>query len=181
MKEKILASRYAEAFVGYASKTSSLQDIVAELKGLKMLIRDNPEIHRLFKSRELTYVEKCAFLDAVLGGAFSAELVHLVKLLLRKNRTAILIPVSDYARVKYASQQAVSALLLSAYPLDSEVINLIRDSLEKKLNKKLKLYLGIDGDLLAGVRVVIGNTIIDGSVRRGLNDLKERLLTLKVN
>ena len=181
VKDKILASRYAEAFVGYASKTIEVSDIVKELKGLKMLIQDNPEIHRLFKSRELTYAEKCAFLDEVLGGAFSAELIHLVKLLLRKNRLSILIPVSDYARVKYASTQAVSALLLSAYPLDSQVINLIRDGLEKKLKQKLRLYLGIDGDLLAGVRVVIGNTVIDGSVRRGLNDLKEHLLTFKVN
>ena len=146
-----------------------------------MIILDNPEIHRLFKSRELTYAEKCAFLDAVFGGAFSAELLHLVKLLLRKNRLGLLIPVSDYTRVKYASTQAVNALLLSAYPLDSEVINLIRDSLEKKMKRKLRLYLGIDGDLLAGVRVVIGNTVIDGSVRRSLNDLKEHLLTLKVN
>ena len=70
VKDKILASRYAEAFVGYASKTNSLQDIVGELKGLKMIILDNPEIHRLFKSRELTYAEKCAFLDAVFGGRF---------------------------------------------------------------------------------------------------------------
>lgn len=181
MKDKILASRYAEAFMGYASKTSEVSDIVKELKGLKMLIQDNPEIHRLFKSRELTYAEKCAFLDAVLGGEFSAELIHLVKLLLRKNRLGLLIPVSDYARVKYASTQAVNALLLSAYPLDSQVINLIRDGLEKKLKLKLRLYLGIDGDLLAGVRVVIGNKVIDGSVRRSLNDLKEYLLTLKVN
>lgn len=49
------------------------------------------------------------------------------------------------------------------------------------MKRKLRLYLGIDGDLLSGVRVVIGNTIIDGSVRRSLNDLKEHLLTLKVN
>lgn len=181
MKYKILASRYAEAFMGYASKVNSLQDIVGELKGLKMIILDNPEIQRLFKSRELTYAEKCAFLDAVFGGAFSAELIHLVKFLLRKNRTAILIPVSDYVRIKYASTQAVSAVLLSAYPLDSQVINLIKDSLENKLKRKLRLYLGIDGDLLAGVRVVIGNTVIDGSVRRSLNDLKEQLLTFKVN
>lgn len=180
-KERILASRYAEAFMGYAAKTSGVSDIVNELKGLKLIIQDNPEIHRLFKSRELTYVEKCVFLDAVLGGAFSAELIHLVKLLLRKNRTAILIPVSDYTRIKYASVHTVNALLLSAYPLDSEVINLIREGLEKKLKRKLRLYLGIDGDLLAGVRVVIGNTVIDGSVRRGLNDLKEHLLTFKVN
>lgn len=74
MKDKILASRYAEAFMGYASKVNSLQDIVGELKGLKMIIRDNPEIQRLFKSRELTYAEKCAFLDTVLGARFPRSL-----------------------------------------------------------------------------------------------------------
>jgi len=56
----------------------------------------------------------------------------------------------------------------------------IKKGLESKLNKKLKLVVGLDPGLLGGVQVTIGNTVIDGSVRRRLDDLKEKLETVRV-
>ena len=52
--------------------------------------------------------------------------------------------------------------------------------LVKKLGKKLALDPELDPELLGGARVVIGNTVIDGSVRRYLDDLGEKLRALKV-
>lgn len=180
MREKILAVRYADAYMGFSGKSRDVQGSADEIKKLKTLIQENPLFYDFLKSRDVTYAEKCAFIDETLKRDFSEELRHFLKLLLKKNRLYIISAVANYVREQYAQGDTVNALLMSSYPLDAESIESIKVKLEKKLHKKLKLYLGIDGDLLGGVRVIIGNKVIDGSVRRRLGELKERLLSLQV-
>jgi len=57
----------------------------------------------------------------------------------------------------------------------------IKAKLEEKLGKKMHLYLDLDPDLLGGVQIKIGNILIDGSVRRRLDELKQKLMTIQVN
>ena len=64
--------------------------------------------------------------------------------------------------------------------MDLELIREIKNNLEDKFKKKFKLYINLDGSLLGGIQVVIGNTVLDGSVRRRLDDLKEKLKALRV-
>ena len=45
----------------------------------------------------------------------------------------------------------------------------------------MRFYIDLDGSLLGGVQVVIGNTIIDGSVRKRLDELKEKLTTIRMD
>jgi F0F1-type ATP synthase delta subunit len=53
--------------------------------------------------------------------------------------------------------------------------------LENKLHKKFKFYIDVDADLLGGVQVIMGDdTIIDGSVKKRLSDLKEKLRGVRV-
>jgi len=86
--------------------------------------------------------------QSALGASDRFKRVH-VKLFQSgiKNRLYIISAVANYVREKYAQGDTVNALLMSSYPLDAESIEDIKVKLEKKLHKKLKLYLGKDGDL----------------------------------
>ena len=53
--------------------------------------------------------------------------------------------------------------------------------LENKLHKKLHLYSDLDSDLLGGVRVTVDNIVLDGSVKKRLQDMKEKLLSVRVD
>jgi len=52
--------------------------------------------------------------------------------------------------------------------------------LEKKLGKRLHFYLKIDGSLLGGVRAIVGNTVIDGTLKKRLEDISEAINSVKV-
>ena len=64
--------------------------------------------------------------------------------------------------------------------MDTELIIKIKDALENKYRKKFKLYVDLDASLLGGVRITMGNKVIDGSVRRRLEDLKEKLTAVRL-
>jgi F-type H+-transporting ATPase subunit delta len=82
--------------------------------------------------------------------------------------------------VAYAHLGETEAVLKTSFPLDLDLIKEIKEKLEKKFNRNFRFYIDLDGSMLGGVQVIIGNTIIDGTVVRRLSDLREKLLTVRV-
>lgn len=179
MKEKIIAKRYAEAFAGYARDSLGLDTAVYELKELRRIIRNDPGFKSFLENPEIVFSEKYGFLDRVLAGKFSPEVIDLLKLLIAKRRVVLFPDIVDYIRVNYSRSEKLDALLKSAYPLDLDVIRSIKEKIENKFHRKMNLFLELDGSLLGGVQVVVGNTVIDGTARKRIDDLREKLKLLK--
>ena len=83
--------------------------------------------------------------------------------------------------MSYLYGQRTRALLKTSFPLELDLIRLIIERLEKKFQRKLKLYIELDGNLLGGVKVIMGNTVIDGSVRKRLEGLKTKLDAIRTS
>jgi len=180
MKEKIIAKRYAEAFLNYARETVGLEKAVAELKDLKIIFGTNPDFREFLEDLGVLVSDKYQVIDNVLKD-FSEETLQFIKLLIDKGRIKQLSQILDYIRINYSREEAHDALLKTTYPLDLELIKVIKERLENKLNKKLSLHIELDPDLLGGIQITVGNTVIDGSVRRRIDELKERLMTARVS
>ena len=180
MRERLVVKRYAEAFMDFSKDTIGLEKAAADFKGLKLLMRGNPGFQEILNSLDVSQAEKFSFIDKVLDRPFSNEFRQFLKLLLEKNRIDKIIDIADYVRVAYAHLGETEAILKTSFPLDLDLIREIKERLEKKFNRRFRFYIVLDGSMLGGVQVIIGNTIIDGTVRKRLADLKEKLLTVRV-
>jgi len=181
MISQIVVKRYAEAFIGFARETIGLDKALEELKSLRgNVMRDNPEFLDFLENKEMTFAEKCDLIDKVLDDNFSQETKYFIRLLIDKGRISILNDVIEYIRVNYSYGEQLEVLLKTSTPLDLPLIKKIQDKLSAKLHRKLKFYIDLDGDLLGGVQVRVGNKLIDGSVRKRLDELREKLLTVRV-
>jgi F-type H+-transporting ATPase subunit delta len=181
MKIKIIAKRYGDAFAGYARETIGLPQAIDELRQVKRIIKDHPEFREFLLNPGITHSEKNAFIDEVLKDVCSLESRQFLKLLIDKRRFDLIEEMIDYIRINYAHEEAQDALLKTTYPLDLDLIQAIKQRVENKLHKKLNLFLELDPGLLGGVEIIIGNTIIDGSIKKRLGELKSRLRSLKVS
>ncbi len=176
MIDKIVAKRYADAFLDFAKSGCGLEKALFDLRNLKnTVIGDNREFLEILESPEIGLIEKNDFIDRVLNSEFSPEVKNFLKLLIEKNRINKLLDIIEYIRIVYSHGGEEEALLKTSFPLDLNLIKQIEDKLEEKFNKKLKFYIDLDGSLLGGVQVIIGNTVIDGTIRRRLDDLREKL------
>lgn len=181
MKEKIIANRYGEAFLGYAKEAGlDLNKAALQMEELKSALAQNPGLSEFLESAGILYREKCSLIEEVFKD-FSPEARQFLKLLLEKNRVKNILEICDYIRLNYTHGETVEALLRSARPLNRESESRLKEQLENKLKKKLILRSELAPDLLGGVQVVIGNKVIDGSLRKRLDDLKEQLMTAKVS
>lgn len=180
MLDEIVVKRYAEAFADFARETIGLDRMLDDFKNLRAIMRENPGFAEILHSPQVSLAEKNSFIERLLGRDFSAEFIRFLELLLEKRRIDKILDIAEYIRVNYSRKGKTEAVLKTSFPLDLDLIREIEDKLERKLNKKFKFYIDLEGDLLGGVQVVIGNTVIDGSVRRRLDDLRERLRQARV-
>ena len=181
MKNAIAVKRYVDAFLGYAAETSGRETALDDFSKIRRLINDNPEFVHFLLIPGITYNEKCSFIDELLTSDFSEQFRQFLKLLLSKGRIGALYDMAEFVRVQYSHGDEVEAKLTTSFPLDLDEIAKIKSTLENKLHKKFKLYIDLDGSLLGGVQVTIGNTVIDGSVRKRLDELRAKLMTARVN
>ncbi len=180
MKNKILVNRYAEAFINFSRANCGAAKALEDLVVVKNIIRNNPSFKDLMYHPEISYLEKCAIIDEVIRDGISDEMRNFMKLLLEKKRFDIFQDVAEYLRAKYSHEGQVDVLLKTAFPLDLELIERIQAALRNKLKQDLRFYIDLDGSLLGGVQVVIGNKIMDGSIKRRLQELKDKLTAVEM-
>lgn len=179
INDEIVSKRYANAFLAYAKETIGFAQGLDELQRAKRVMRDNPPLKEFLESPAITSSEKGEVIDAVFKDEFNEELMHFLKLLIEKKRVNLFVDIAEYTRIHYAHGVEADTLLKTSYPLDTDTIQRIKDALEKRINRKIHLYVQLDADLVGGAYARIGNLILDGSVKRRLEDMKEKLSALK--
>lgn len=178
--DEILAKRYADAFMQYTKDGAGLEKSIDDCKNIKKILSQSPELLELLKTPGLAYIEKTGLIDRLLGNYFSEDFIIFIKFLLKKGRIDKLLDIVEYIRVNYSYGNKVQVLLKTSYVIELNLLSEIAQKLEKRLEREIKLYITLDGSLLGGIKAIVGNTIIDSSVRRRLDDLRESLEGVKV-
>jgi len=180
MRDKIVVTRYGEAYVAFALPVIGMPRLISDMHLLHGVLREVPELHEFLRAPEVTQAEKGAFLDKVFAETLAAETRDFVKYLIVKRRIDRLREIADYIRVVYSHGEVVDVVLKSTFPLELGLAERIKSALGLRTGKNVNLYFELDPDLLGGVQVTIGNKIIDGSVRHRLDELKKQLLKTQV-
>lgn len=107
----------------------------------------------------------------------SPSVSSLFNLLVENNRMGYLPIIRDvYQELVDDKEGRVRGTLWTAYPIDETSRNRIAEALKDKFNKEVVLETVEDKSLIGGVKVVIKGTVIDGSVKKQIETLKENIL-----
>ncbi|MDO8525771.1 MAG: ATP synthase F1 subunit delta [Candidatus Omnitrophota bacterium] len=180
MDRDILAGRYGDAFLAFTKEGCGIEKGAEDLRSVNRILVDNPDLDSFLLTPGIDNREKFEVLENVIRNGFSDEVKYFLKLLINKGRFDKFGDIADYVRTAYSHGIEVDALLKVSYPLDTEVIKRVKEAIENRLNKKLHLYIDLDPDILGGIYARIGNILIDGSIKRRLEDMRAKLLAVKV-
>lgn len=180
ISNKALVERYAEAFFKFSSESIGAEKTIADLAGVRGIMRDNPELTEFLEAPGVGLSEKERVIGAALADGFSDEIKHFLIMLADRKRVNCFHDIAEFIRLKYSYDGEEEVLLKTSGILDPELIAKIEKKLQERFKKKFKFYIEPDASLLGGVQITIGNTVIDGSVRRRLDELKEKLMSVRV-
>ena len=101
---------------------------------------------------------------------------HLVQMLVDNHRLPLLPEIAtQFEELKNAREGAADVLIVSAFPLEGAQLNELVAGLERKFKRKLKPTVEVDSSLIGGVRVTVGDEVLDTSVRARLASMQTAL------
>ncbi|MBB2927020.1 F0F1 ATP synthase subunit delta [Paraburkholderia silvatlantica] len=171
-----IARPYAEALFGVAEAgdTAAWSTLVSELAQVAAL----PEVQSVATSPKVSHAQVVELLLAAVKSPVkeSAEVKNLVQMLIENHRLALLPEIqTQFEALKNARAGAADAVIVSAFPLEGAQLDDLVASLERKFKCKLKPTVEIDKSLIGGVRVTVGDEVLDTSVRARLASMQAAL------
>ena len=83
---------------------------------------------------------------------------------------------SQFRALKNARSGSSDAVVYSAFPLDAAALTDLAETLEKRFGRKLNATVELEPALIGGVRVVVGDEVLDTSVKARLEQMKVALI-----
>ena len=176
MVNQTLARRYAIAVATLAREQSSVESVSADLATLAQTFGAPGLLRDFFESPVVDRPSKERALAEVFEGKIHPIALHTLLLLVRKRREGLLgAIVTEYLVLERAARGAQTMTLQSARTLDTKERSQLIARLEALYGKKFEVTEVVDSDLIGGVRIVMGDRRIDGSVAGRLNELAHEL------
>ena len=168
-----IARPYAEALFRVA-KTGDLNrwsGLVRELAQVAAL----PEVANLADDPKVTPAQVVDVLSAAVKST-DAEVRNFVAAVVENGRLAAMPEIAEqFEALKNAAAGSADATIESAFPLEGEQLTALVKGLEHKFGCKLNASVTVDPSLIGGVRVVVGDEVLDTSVRARLAAMRTSL------
>lgn len=179
MSGNIVARRYAKALftVGQKQGAAELETYGKQLTELAGALAGSPEAMRFFKNPVFSVEEKKTVLVQITSQlGLTKTLSNFVNLLADKNRLVSLPEIAaDFGAMLDEQNGIVSGKLVTAVSLSDARKVELKERLEKQTGKKLVLDFDTNAEILGGVVLQIGDSVLDASLRAQLNILKETI------
>lgn len=173
-----VARPYAEALfrVAQAGKESFSLAAWAELVAELAQIGAHPEVQAFARNPKASASDVSAAITALLKSPMTPEATNFLAMLVDNGRISLLPEIgTQFQALKNATEGAADAEITSAFELsDAQVAELVA-TLEKKFSRKLNPVVTVDPALIGGVRVVVGDEVLDTSVRAQLSQMRMAL------
>ncbi|HEX8955763.1 MAG TPA: F0F1 ATP synthase subunit delta [Burkholderiaceae bacterium] len=169
-----IARPYAEALfrVAKAGNLSAWSDLVSELAQ----VGAHPDVQALSHNPNLSDKTVADTLLALVKSPVTDEARNFIAMLVENGRVALLPEIgAQFHALKNAQEGAADAEIASAFELNDAQVKQLVATLEKKFGRKLNPAVHVDQSLIGGVRVVVGDEVLDTSVRAKLQQMQVAL------
>ena len=170
-----VARPYAEAAFKLADEGNALAKWSEMLASLALVAQD-ARVRASMSDPNLSDDQVAGILIAILAGKLSAEGENFVRVLAHNKRLELLPLIREqFEALKNEREGVVLAEVQSAFELtETQVADLVQ-RLEKKTGRKVRTRVKVDKELIGGVKVLLGDKVIDGSARAQLAALETAL------
>ncbi len=170
-----IARPYAEAVFRLADGAARLREWSEMLAALAQ-VSGNKQLSAVIADPNLPAARAAGLFISVLTGRLTGEAENFVRVLADNGRLDLLPEIRvRYEALKNEREGVIEAEVHSAFDLSEAQMAELVARLEKKSGRKVKAQLRLDRELIGGVKIVLGDKVIDGSARAQLGALEAAL------
>jgi F-type H+-transporting ATPase subunit delta len=168
-----IARPYAEAL--FKASQADLEGTAGWLEPLAAVAGD-AQLLQLAANPNVRAQQVVEVITGVLKQPLPAPAMNFLRTVIENDRLSALPEIaSQFRSLKNARTGSSDAVVFSAFPMDAGALSAVAPSLEKRFGRKLNLTVQEDPSLLGGIRVVVGDEVLDTSVKARLEQMKVAL------
>ena len=176
-----VASRYAQALFETAKAQDQVTPTHEQLTQLARLMRDEPNLQAFLINPDVEPQQKLDVLDRALQRSWSELVRSFVLMVLSFGRSESLPAIIEAFQAAVDEDAGrLRVLVRCASDLPHALLERIKKNVEHRERKTVELSTEVDPSLIGGVQLRLDHRVIDASVRRQLDDLRQQLKTVRV-
>lgn len=170
-----IARPYAEAL--FKAQGSDLAATAVWLDELASVAED-PQLLQLAENPKVETAQVFDVMTGVVKATLPDAAKNFLRLLIENARLPALPEIANQFRsLKNAASGSSDAVVYSAFALDAQALADVAATLEKRFGRKLSVKVEIDPSLIGGIRAVVGDEVLDTSVKARLEQMKVALIS----
>jgi F-type H+-transporting ATPase subunit delta len=161
-----------------ARSTSASATVETELFGFAAAVLSNSELELAVSSKLGSPHDKAALVKRLIGSKVSAQTLAILEHLVQQPRGRRIAELIRHATSVVADEAGLEvATVTTAAPLEAAQLTRLAAALARAQGRELRINQVIDSDIVGGVRVQIGDEVIDGSLATRINNLRLQLVS----
>ena len=170
-----IASVYARSLFEVAQEQDKLDKVRDEIGEFADALNESRELQVFLFSPYFSTKEKSEGLDRAVSGA-DETVLNFLRLLIDKHRMPVLFRVrAEYDRLWEEENKLLPVTVTSAVELPEETVKQIGDRIAEQTDRKVDLQSTVDPDILGGIVVRVGNSVLDASIRNRLENFRKQV------
>ena len=168
-----IARPYAEAL--FKAQASDLAGTAAWLDELAA-VAENPQLLQFADNPKVTDEQVFELISGVVRSTLPEAGKNFLRLVIENRRLgALSVVAQQYRALMNAQGGTADAVVHSAFPIEPAALADLSATLEKRFGRKLNVSVALDASLIGGIRVVVGDEVLDTSVKARLDQMKAAL------
>jgi F-type H+-transporting ATPase subunit delta len=173
MSDSIIAYRYAKSLVDLATEKGVVEEVSEDMTFFKKVSDENRQFMKAMANPIVRHDTKLKILKKVFEGNVNPVTFSILNILTKKNRESLITSIADEFRKLYNQQKNIEvASVITVEPLTEAQRTEFKKIVAKATGNTVQLTETTDEALIGGYVLKVGDSQVDTSIRRKLNDLK---------
>jgi F-type H+-transporting ATPase subunit delta len=139
-------------------------------------VAENSDLQQFAENPKATNAEVFDVVAGVVKAALNDHAKNFLRLVIENGRLNALPEIAlQLKRLVNARSGSSDATIFSAFPMDAAAVDQVAQTIEKRFARKLNFSVELQPELIGGIRVVVGDEVLDTSVKSRLEQMKVAL------
>ena len=169
-----LSKSYAGALFSLAAENGEKEEVSRALETVTQVLRENPDYLEFLAAPSIAIDERSAAIDQAFGGRVPEHVTSFLQVLCRRGHARSYFECAEeYRRLLDHANRVAQARIVSAVELSAAQKRALVEKLERQSGKRVEPEYIVDETLLGGLVVEMEGRVLDGSLKKDLQQVKE--------
>lgn len=179
---KLISKTYGDALLEIANEENKVDLLLEEVTAVMAILKDNPEFSKLMNNPRISVDEKQTVMSNVFEGRISNELMGFFSMIVNKGRYDHIDEILTYFQDEVKKIKGIGVAYVTT-PLelsDTQKKNVEKKLLETAGFKQMEMHYDIDTELVGGMRIRIGDRVVDSSIHTKILKMQQDMMKVMV-